>query len=699
MKTVILEGFLGDKYGREWSIVGNTYADIFGCIEANYPEFRQDLIRYHENGGGLSIVHGSDLLSEPEELLYEITADTIIVTPVPEGSKSGAAKILAAVALITLAVIFMPFTSALAGTAGFWSQAVAFTVLSVATNLAIMGIQQIMAPDPSVDQNDQDYLFTGPENVIAAGNPVPILCGEMIIGGILMSTSIKPGVGIDSIGHIGGTPPGTGGTIGLPGSTSGSLGGSLSGVNILTDWDITGVGIDLGGPIVSAGLEDPDPSLLLYSAQTYTKPWVARESKTGVSFIAPVIPHEIESADVLEHRRSVLQYTYKEDIQWENILDTTVGILPSDGVLFKTFDNMSISAAGNIASNAVTGSSTFTFAGMTLSGEASAAYIGTSAFTFADMTYNMTGAFTGSAVFSGSANVSFNDMTISAAGSASFIGILSTSYNDMTISAAGLASFVGASSVTFDNITISAAGTSAAPSGIDFGSAVAAWDPNAGADASGFIYDAIGSRDLYARSGASANANWNGEFEVNTDILVLPAADSTAVFAPGSAITVSLWRLIRSDTASFCPTACYASANTSTGGVTGGWMIMREGSTNSHALRLRHQDGYGAAANGDESDNFDNWEHIVCTMGASNWRIYVNGVLTGDSTWHATPNNDTAVAFTIGGHYPTGNTSATANYGSAGTVFEGRVGDVRVYHSVLNATQIGDLYTAGRQSY
>jgi predicted phage tail protein len=706
MKTVILEGFLGDKYGREWSIVGNTYADIFGCISANYPEFRYDLINYYEAGGGLAILEGEKLLQEPEEVLYEVTADTIIVTPIPEGSKSGGAKILAAIAIVASTFFILGpalaiggVGTALSGAAGLTAQLIVGGALTLAVNLAIIGIQQLLAPDPSVDQNDQDYLFSGPETVIASGNPVPILCGEMIIGGILMSTSIKPGVGIDSIGHIGGMPPGTGGTIGLPGSTSGSLGGSLSGVNILTDWDITGVGIDLGGPIISAGLEDPDPSLLLYSAQTYTKPWVARESKTGVSFIAPVISHEIESDDVLEHRKSVLQYAYKEDVQWENILDTTVGILPSDGVLFKTFDNMSISAAGNVASNAVTGSSAFTFAGMTLSGEASAAYIGTSAFTFADMTYNMTGAFTGSAVFSGSANVSFNNMTISAAGSASFIGTLSTAYNDMTISAAGLASFVGASSVTFDSITISAAGTNADPSGINFGTAVAAWDPDAGADSSGLIPDAIGSATLYARSGASANANWNGEFEVNTDIVVLPEADSAAIFGTASPITLSLWRLTRSDTASFCPTMTYASTNTSDGGVVGGWMLMREGSTNSAALRLRHQDGYGAACNSDLGDSFDTWQHIVCTIGANNWRIYVDGVLQDTSTWHGTPNNDTNVAFTIGGHYPTGNTSETANYGSTGTVFEGRVGDVRVFHEVLDATEIEDLYTAGRQSY
>jgi predicted phage tail protein len=62
MKTVILEGFLGDKYGREWSIVGNTYADIFGCISANYPEFRYDLINYYEAGGGLAILEGEKLL-------------------------------------------------------------------------------------------------------------------------------------------------------------------------------------------------------------------------------------------------------------------------------------------------------------------------------------------------------------------------------------------------------------------------------------------------------------------------------------------------------------------------------------------------------------------------------------------------------------------------------------------------------------
>jgi hypothetical protein len=336
---------------------------------------------------------------------------------------------------------------------------------------------------------------------------------------------------------------------------------------------------------------------------------------------------------------------------------------------------------------------------MTSLGEASAAYVGSLTATLDAMTGNLVGAYTGASVFSGSLNTALDAMTAAGVGSASFDGVLTASFDSMTISAAGLASFMGSASVTFDGMSISAAATNTDPSGIDFGTAVAAWDPDAGADSSGLIQDAIGSATLYARSGASANANWNGEFELNTDIVVLPEADSATIFGTASPITVSLWRLTRSDTASFCPTMAYASTNPSDGGVTGGWMVMREGSTNSVSLRFRHQDGYGAACNSDLSDSFDTWQHIVCTIGASNWRLYVNGVLEDTSTWHATPNNDTNVTFTIGGHYPTGNTSETANYGSTGTVFEGRVGDVRVFHEVLSATAIEDLYTAGRQSY
>jgi predicted phage tail protein len=203
MRKVILQGFLGDKYGTVWDIDANTYPEVFSCIEANYPTFRKDLIEFAEAGGDLDIQTG-DKFIEVEDMLYPIENNTIIITPVPTGGKSGGAKILAAIAIVAVTFIILGpagVAAALSGGMGLTAQIAVATALSVSLNLAMTGIQQLLAPDPSVDTNDQDYLFSGPENTVASGNVVPVLFGEMIVGGVVMSSGI--GASYGSYGHIG----------------------------------------------------------------------------------------------------------------------------------------------------------------------------------------------------------------------------------------------------------------------------------------------------------------------------------------------------------------------------------------------------------------------------------------------------------------------------------------------------------------
>jgi predicted phage tail protein len=188
-KTVILEGFLGEKYGRNWNIVADTHFDIFACIEANYPGFRKDIVDMYVSGADISVQVGDTFMENVEDFLQPIGKDTIIITPIAVGSKSGPAKILAAIVIVT-AMMFIPGSQfAIPAFLGPEMAAAAnLAIINIGINLAITGLQQLMAPDPSVDQNDTNYLFNGPENTVVAGNPVPVLCGEMMVGGIVISS-------------------------------------------------------------------------------------------------------------------------------------------------------------------------------------------------------------------------------------------------------------------------------------------------------------------------------------------------------------------------------------------------------------------------------------------------------------------------------------------------------------------------------
>ena len=46
------------------------------------------------------------------------------------------------------------------------------------------GIQQMMAPDPSVDdQQEESYIYQGAAQNIKEGDPVPVLYGELRVPG------------------------------------------------------------------------------------------------------------------------------------------------------------------------------------------------------------------------------------------------------------------------------------------------------------------------------------------------------------------------------------------------------------------------------------------------------------------------------------------------------------------------------------
>jgi predicted phage tail protein len=186
-------------------------SEIFQCIEANYPELRKDIIDLAESGGGLTVQLGSDY-ADVEDLLVPITADSIVITPIAAGSSGkGTGKIIAGIALMAFAFA-LPFMVPVGFAANFLggltigagagiggaSLGLTGTLLQIGiaglgVNLALKGLAELMAPDPAKDEAEI-YSFNGPENIRAQGNPVPILCGEMIIGGITMSSGTVGGI-------------------------------------------------------------------------------------------------------------------------------------------------------------------------------------------------------------------------------------------------------------------------------------------------------------------------------------------------------------------------------------------------------------------------------------------------------------------------------------------------------------------------
>ena len=162
MQTVYLNGSIS-KFGDVWHTDCDNIRDIFKLIECQTSGFRQHLVDAGDANVGYEIQRGSEFLESENELLLSLKDEDIIITEVPSGSKSGGAKILAAIAII--AVAFMvpgglnlisttatSTTGAASTTYAVTAGALGTALVGVATNLALTGISQLLAPGPETDQ-------------------------------------------------------------------------------------------------------------------------------------------------------------------------------------------------------------------------------------------------------------------------------------------------------------------------------------------------------------------------------------------------------------------------------------------------------------------------------------------------------------------------------------------------------------------
>ena len=203
MQTVYLNGDIA-KFGSVWETDCRNIRDIFKLIECQNPSFRKYLIDATEADVSYEIKRGEDFLDDTDDLLLSLNNEDIIITEVPSGSKTGGGKLIAAIALTILimnpALIFGSGTTITNAITSFTGKVIAGTGgkltvgglgIGIATNLALQGTAQLLAPGPEVDAADENkgYLFSGATNTAVQGMPVPLAYGELVIGGTPISVN------------------------------------------------------------------------------------------------------------------------------------------------------------------------------------------------------------------------------------------------------------------------------------------------------------------------------------------------------------------------------------------------------------------------------------------------------------------------------------------------------------------------------
>lgn len=180
MQNVVLLGEMGQEFGETWSTDCDYVVDVFKHIGCQRPNFRKYLIDAREKGMSLLVARGDELLLTPEEIFLSIGNEDIAMAMIPEGAGPG-----------TLAQI----GDALYKAYEFYSKlewyyqlAIQITA-TIAINLAITAITNWLAPGDEQDDSPEGYLFQGTENMVKEGIPIPVLYGELIVGGAVINAT------------------------------------------------------------------------------------------------------------------------------------------------------------------------------------------------------------------------------------------------------------------------------------------------------------------------------------------------------------------------------------------------------------------------------------------------------------------------------------------------------------------------------
>ena len=195
-RKVYLEGELGHKFGREFTMNVNSFAEAIQCLDGNFSDFKKYLIDCDEKGILFDCEIAGAPVQDERELLFVLNEGDIRITPVAAGSGRGIGKLIAGIVLIYVTLqtggAGLEYL-ATAGEAGSALSAVGVVLgTSIGVNLAMTGISEMLAPDPSTD-NDQDesYLFQGTGQTLVEGDPVPILYGKLRVPGRPISLQVR----------------------------------------------------------------------------------------------------------------------------------------------------------------------------------------------------------------------------------------------------------------------------------------------------------------------------------------------------------------------------------------------------------------------------------------------------------------------------------------------------------------------------
>ncbi|RTK99172.1 MAG: tail assembly protein [Proteobacteria bacterium] len=207
MVKIKFHGFLGNSIKSEWKLAVKSVSEAFHAINQLTNNKLNKLFYKHKNSGFHVLVNGRklernaewnvnnpDIIDKVKESEFNFrfsNLDTIDILPVIEFAGSDFLTVLLGALLIVVGVLVT------IGTLGGGALLGAALIIGGIGVLAAGTINLLSKPPKSEDfreiQNGgkSSYLFSGPQNVINEGGPVPVGYGRLIIGSQVISASYK----------------------------------------------------------------------------------------------------------------------------------------------------------------------------------------------------------------------------------------------------------------------------------------------------------------------------------------------------------------------------------------------------------------------------------------------------------------------------------------------------------------------------
>ena len=184
LTTVILEGALGNAFGRKWQLSISSAVHALKLIEANgkgvFQWIRSNLSKYSRYKIICTYEDGRREYVSEEDLLMNRKPKVIRFVPLLNGAGGGFIKAVLGATLF-VAGIFVP------GPVGA-------AMMSMGAQMFIGGVIQMLSPTPknsnSQNKDGTSYYFDGPVNTTAQGVPVPLIFGRCLVGSLVVSSDI-----------------------------------------------------------------------------------------------------------------------------------------------------------------------------------------------------------------------------------------------------------------------------------------------------------------------------------------------------------------------------------------------------------------------------------------------------------------------------------------------------------------------------